>query len=52
MLSEDMFIMDTCKSTPGFEFYPRFSKKIDVSMLSKELQKKGYYLDKMGLLFL
>lgn len=48
MLTEDMFIMDTCKSTPGFEFYPRFSKKIDVLMLSKELQKKGYYLDKDG----
>ena len=40
------FILDSCKVTPGFEFYPKKNKKIDVKELIKHLTKEGYYISK------
>jgi len=46
MLSISDFILDSCKITPGFEFYPKKRKKIDLTPLLGLLSEKGYYLDK------
>ncbi len=40
------FILDSCKVTPGFEFYPKRNKKIDVKDLMNYLTKNGYYISK------
>jgi ArsR family metal-binding transcriptional regulator len=40
------FILDSCKVTPGFEFYPKKNKKIDVKDLLKILADNGYYISK------
>jgi len=40
------FILDSCKVTPGFEFYPKRNKKIDTNDLLKHLTTNGYYISK------
>jgi len=40
------FILDSCKVTPGFEFYPKKNKKIDVKDLMSHLSTNGYYISK------
>ncbi len=46
MLIEKDFILDSCKVTPGFEFYPKRRKKIDISKLHDLLCKNKYYISK------
>ncbi|MEI8364691.1 MAG: hypothetical protein WCF78_04535 [archaeon] len=40
------FILDSCKVTPGFEFYPKKNKKIDIKDLMNHLSTNGYYISK------
>jgi ArsR family metal-binding transcriptional regulator len=46
MLTINDFILDACKITPGFEFYPKKRRKIELTGLLNILKEKGYYLDK------
>jgi ArsR family metal-binding transcriptional regulator len=46
MLTEDDFILDSCKSTPGFEFYLKKKMKIDIKKLGNLLHNKNYYISK------
>ncbi|MFA5745965.1 MAG: hypothetical protein WCX82_01330 [archaeon] len=45
-LSVDSFILDSCKATPGFEFFPKKSTKIDLEKLLMTLRTKNYYIEK------
>ncbi len=45
-LSVDSFILDSCKATPGFEFYPKKSTKIDLEKLLMTLRAKNYFVEK------
>lgn len=45
-LSVDSFILDSCKATPGFEFYPKKSTKIDLEKLLMTLRAKNYFIEK------
>jgi ArsR family metal-binding transcriptional regulator len=40
------FILDPCKATPGFEFFLRKNKKIDISKLTNKLKSKKYFIEK------
>lgn len=46
ILSIDSFILDSCKATPGFEFYPKKSKKVDLEKLIMVLRTKKYFIEK------
>jgi len=46
MLSEKDFILDSCKVTPGFEFYSKKRKKIDLSKLKDLLVNDEIYISK------
>jgi len=46
MLTEKDFIQDTCKATPGFEYYPKKFLEIDVSKLLIVLKENSYYISK------
>jgi len=39
MLTIKDFILDSCKSTPGFEYYPKKNKKINLDELKKAFEK-------------
>ncbi|HOW29528.1 MAG TPA: hypothetical protein PK685_02550 [archaeon] len=45
-LTVDSFILDSCKATPGFEFYPKKSTKIDLEKLLMTLRAKNYFIEK------
>lgn len=45
-LTLDSFILDSCKATPGFEFFPKRSRKIDLEKLLMTLRTKNYYIEK------
>lgn len=45
-LSVDSFILDSCKATPGFEFYPKKPIKIDLEKLLMKIRTKNYYIEK------
>lgn len=45
-LSIDSFILDSCKATPGFEFFPKKPIKIDLEKLLMKLRTKNYYIEK------
>lgn len=45
-LSVDSFILDSCKATPGFEFFPKKTTKIDLEKLLMKLRTKNYYIEK------
>ena len=45
-LSVDSFILDSCKATPGFEFYPKKATKIDLEKLLMTLRAKNYFVEK------
>ncbi len=45
-LSVNSFILDSCKATPGFEFFPKKSTKIDLEKLLMKLRTKNYYIEK------
>ena len=51
-LSVDSFILDSCKATPGFEFYPKKSTKIDLEKLLMTLRTKSYFIEKDNTPFL
>jgi len=51
-LSVDSFILDSCKATPGFEFYPKKSTKIDLEKLLMTLRTKNYFIEKDNTPFL
>jgi hypothetical protein len=46
MLTEKDFIQDSCKSTPGFEYYAKRNKKIDLEKLKVILDKTKIYVSK------
>lgn len=46
MLTEKDFIQDTCKATPGFEYYPKKFVEINVSSLLKVLKENDFYISK------
>ncbi|MCK9293210.1 MAG: hypothetical protein WCY27_03625 [archaeon] len=46
MLEEKDFILDSCKVTPGFEFYPKKRKKIDLGKLKDLLTGDEIYISK------
>ena len=45
-LSVDSFILDSCKATPGFEFFPKKTTKIDLEKLLMKFRTKKYYIEK------
>lgn len=45
-LSVDSFILDSCKATPGFEFYPKKPIKIDLEKLLMKIRTRNYYIEK------
>lgn len=51
-LSIDSFILDSCKATPGFEFFPKRPIKIDLEKLLMKLRTKSYYIEKDNTPFL
>jgi hypothetical protein len=46
VLTEKDFIQDTCKATPGFEYYPKKFLEINVSNLLKVLKENDFYISK------
>ncbi|MFH0906411.1 MAG: hypothetical protein V1824_03675 [archaeon] len=46
MITKDDFILDPCKATPGFEFFPKKTKKIDLSLLLTKFKEKDYFIEK------
>lgn len=46
MLVEKDFIQDTCKATPGFEYYPKKFAEIKVSDLITILKENDFYISK------
>jgi len=46
MFTENDFILDSCKATPGFEFYLKKKDKIDLSKLVKILDGSPFYISK------
>jgi len=47
----DQFILDPCKATPGFEFFPKFSKKIDLEKLLNKFKLKKVFIEKNSIPF-
>jgi len=45
-LTVDSFILDSCKATPGFEFYPKRTTKIDLENLLMKLRTSNYFIEK------
>jgi ArsR family metal-binding transcriptional regulator len=45
-ITEKDFIQDTCKATPGFEYYPKKFTEINVSNLLDLLYKNEFYISK------
>ena len=45
-LSVESFILDTCKATPGFEFFPKRPIKINLEKLLMSLRTKNYFIEK------
>jgi len=50
-LTKNDFILDPCKATPGFEFFLKKNKKIDLSKLLIKLKKNNYFIEKKTLPF-
>jgi ArsR family metal-binding transcriptional regulator len=50
-ISVDKFILDPCKATPGFEFFPKFSKKIDLEKLLNKFKLKTFFIEKNSIPF-
>jgi hypothetical protein len=48
----ESFILDSCKATPGFEFFPKKPTKIDLEKLLMKLRTKNYYIEKDNTPFL
>ncbi len=46
ILTEKDFIQDTCKATPGFEYYPKKFLEINVSNLLRVLKENDFYISK------
>jgi hypothetical protein len=46
MLVEKDFIQDTCKATPGFEYYPKKFVEIKVSQLIDVFKENDFYISK------
>lgn len=46
MLTQDDFIQDACKSTPGFEFYSKKFMEIKLSNLIFFLKNSNFYISK------
>lgn len=46
MFTEKDFLKDSCMATPGFEYYLKKRKKIDLNELSKVLRECGIYISK------
>ncbi len=46
VLTEKDFIQDTCKATPGFEYYPKKFLEINVSKLLPILKENDFYISK------
>ena len=51
-LTLDSFILDSCKATPGFEFYPKKAMKVDLEKLLMTLRTGSYYIEKDNTPFL
>ena len=51
-LGVDSFILDSCKATPGFEFYPKKSTKVDLEKLLMKFRAKNYFIEKDNTPFL
>jgi ArsR family metal-binding transcriptional regulator len=47
----DQFILDPCKATPGFEFFPKFTKKIDLEKLLNKFKLKKIFIEKESIPF-
>lgn len=45
-LTPESFILDSCKATPGFEYYPKRNIKISLEKLIMILRTKNYYIEK------
>jgi ArsR family metal-binding transcriptional regulator len=45
-ITEKDFIQDTCKATPGFEYYPKKFTEINVSKLLNLLKENDFYISK------
>ena len=47
MLTIKDFILDSCKSTPGFEYYSKKNRKIDLEKLKKAFKRsENIYISK------
>ena len=46
VLTEKDFIQDTCKATPGFEYYPKKFIEINITDLLKLLKDAEFYISK------
>ncbi|MDD4050157.1 MAG: hypothetical protein PHX47_04095 [Candidatus ainarchaeum sp.] len=46
VLTEKDFIQDTCKATPGFEYYPKKFLELNVSKLIPILKENDFYISK------
>ncbi|MDD3245161.1 MAG: hypothetical protein PHU47_03365 [Candidatus ainarchaeum sp.] len=45
-LTTESFLLDSCKATPGFEFFPKKNKKINLEKLVMKLRAKNYFIEK------
>lgn len=46
VLTEKDFIQDTCKATPGFEYYPKKFLEVDLLKLLPILKENDFYISK------
>lgn len=45
-LTVNSFLLDSCKATPGFEFYPKINITINLEKLVMKLRGRKYFIEK------
>lgn len=45
-LTINSFLLDSCKATPGYEFFPKLNIKVDLEKLVMKLRGKNYFIEK------